>query len=143
MTFPVSVVTSQVITPEEVRAVFRDDANATLLDEPVYLVRVSRDSQHVWIGLSTTELDDMDNAQREKMRHVLGAEPRSVIGCDISWENDADRLGVQVVSRLLARWPGVVIDGDNRIYTAEQIEAMRAANQGFWDTPSRSTGGEE
>lgn len=138
LTYTVSIVISAVVTPSALQAFMRTVPDATVLDEPVYVARVSRATQHVWVGLSDTYLEDVGDDEVERLRQVLGAEPHSVLMLDISWENNADKLGVQVTSLLLERWPGVVVDGSDNLYTADQLHAMRAANQGFWDNPYHS-----
>ncbi len=87
---------------------------------------ISRGSKHVWLGLSNIELEFYEPSELERIRTILGDEPKSNIVVEIRLTVDVDSkdLAAEVICALTKLWNCAIDNLNDHIYTADEFCAL-------------------
>ena len=97
--------------------------------------RFSRGECHIWIGLSTDELDALIEDRGEEyladLTRSLGGPPRTDVTVEISRTEGSEMLALEFAILFSAVWPAVVDDLMGHLLTRDDLLRRRATGQDF------------
>lgn len=136
MSEPVAIMTSDVIRPEEFIA-FLSEAGARITGENAGQICRGKpfdsDQQNVWIAIDNTihksVKDESECFDEWKMiLHKLGAEPKTSIVMEVDSTSGSAELAIEFACAFSARWPCVVDNLYDYVYSAEELRALCQAD---------------
>ena len=93
--------------------------------------RISRGEQHVWIALDNSLLKDYEANEVELISQKLGGKPQSHILLDVSRTEGSEQLAVDFAFACMARWPCVVYNLCDTVFSAKDVLRLYEAGMGF------------
>jgi len=93
--------------------------------------RISRGEKHVWIALDNSLLKDYEANEVELISQKLGGKPQSHILLDVSRTEGSERLAVDFAFACMERWPCVVYNLGDTIFSAKDVLRLHEAGMGF------------
>lgn len=132
MSEPFTLCTSTVVTPEEFEEVLKE-MGATLLNPSRREWVISDGEKHVWVflGESLEPKEYEDDPLVPVVRARLGGPPRTEVEMEVSRTEGSEHLAVEFACRCAERWPCVVDDCGDNVYTADDLRRLRDRGKGF------------
>jgi hypothetical protein len=112
---------------------FLDQSGAIITPDDIFAGRISRDDQHIWIGMDSTEISNLEIEidELESLERELKYKPKTCIVIEMSSAVVGEQLAIDFACMFMKRWPNTVGDYD-RLYTAQQLSELQKANKGFY-----------
>ena len=137
MSEPITILSGATVTHEEFLN-FLKSLGAILTPESEFDARLSDVERHLWIafddeGLRSFEEDEELAQERETIERMLGAKPRTQVVVEISDTEGSERMAVDFACAFAKKWPSVVDDSRDKIYSMHELFDLRRNGRGFTD----------
>ena len=127
---PFALISSRDIKAQEFFDVLRA-AGGVIEDAAAHAGRLSRGEEHVWVSLDNSLLEDYEADEVELISQKLAGKPQSHILLDVSRTTGSERLAVDLAYACLERWPCVVCNLRDKIFSAQDVVKLHKAGMGF------------
>ena len=127
---PFALMSSSDMQAQECFEVLRA-AGGVVEDADVLEGRLSRGEAQVWIALDNSLLKDYEVDEVELISRQLGGKPQSHIVLDVSRTAGSERLAVEFAYACVERWPCVVYNLRDKVFSAKDVLRLRHAGGGF------------
>jgi hypothetical protein len=111
---------------------FLEQSGAIVTPDDIFAGRISRGDQHIWIGMDSTVIRDLEIDQLEPLERELKGKPKTCIVIEISSTSSSEQLAIDFACIFMKRWPNTVGDLYDRLYSAQQLSELQKANKGFY-----------
>lgn len=137
MSEPITILSVASVTREEFLS-FLKSLGGMLTPDSAFDGRLSNVDRHLWIafddeGLRSFEEDEELEQERETIARMLGAKPRTQIVVEISDAEGSERMAVDFACAFAEKWPSVVDDSRDKIYSMPELFELRRDGRGFTD----------
>jgi hypothetical protein len=132
MSGPLLLISTTEIKREELIDFLRQ-SGVIVTPEDIFAGRISRGDQHIWIGIDSTVIRDLEMDQLEPLERELKGKPKTCIVIEISSTPGSEQIAVDFACIFMERWPNTVGELYDRLYSVKQLSELRKANKGFYD----------
>ncbi len=130
MSEPFALISSTEINHEEFVA-FLKQQGAELTPDDVYDGRLSRGNLHVWVVLNNNNLNELETYDNELIQQGLGNPPKTYITLEVSRKEGSEQVAVEFANACAQKWPCVVYNLQDKIYTKDDLYQLKMAGKGF------------
>ena len=127
---PFALISSCDIQEQEFFDVLRT-TGGVIEDASALAGRISRDEQHVWVSLDHSFLKDYEADEVALISQKLEGKPRSSILLDVSRTAGSEQLAVAFAAACAQRWPCVVYNLRDKVFTAHELLQLQKMGSGF------------
>lgn len=127
---PFALISSRDMKAQEFFAVLRA-AGGVIEDAASHAGRLSRGEEHVWVSLDNSLREDYAADEVDRISQTLAGKPQSHILLDVSRTAGSERLAVEFVYACLERWPCVVYNLRDKVFSAQDVVKSHNAGVGF------------
>jgi hypothetical protein len=128
----IAILTRAPIQREEFLQLLRE-LGAFLNPDGVFDGTLVQDDGQIWVVLTKVEQDITEPETLEAIREKLGSEPRGNIIVEIGNDPGSRRLAVFFARVIAGRWPGVVADLVDTVYSSEEVEMLWQSGGDFFE----------
>ncbi len=127
---PFALISSSDIHEQEFFDVLRT-AGGVIEDASALAGRISRGEQHVWVSLDHSLLKDYEADEIALISQKLKGKPWSSILLDVSRTAGSEQLAVAFAAACAQRWPCVVYNLRDKVFTAQELLQLQKIGSGF------------
>ena len=127
---PFALISSSDIHEQEFLDVLRT-AGGIIEDASALAGRISRGEQHVWVSLDHSFLKDYEADEIALISQKLKGKPWSSILLDVSRTAGSEQLAVAFAAACAQRWPCVVYNLRDKVFTAQELLQLQKIGSGF------------
>jgi hypothetical protein len=127
---PFALISSCDIQEQEFFDVLRT-TGGVIEDASALAGRISRDEQHVWVSLDHSLLKDYEADEIALISQKLEGKPRSSSLLDVSRTAGSEQLAVAFAAVCVQRWPCVVYNLRDKVFTAHELLQLQKMGGGF------------
>lgn len=106
---------------------------AELNPDNVFDGRLSRGGLQVWIALDNNTLRELEAHDMELITQKLLSKPQTYITLEVSRKPGSERLAIKFACACAERWPCVVYNLLDRVFSSEELFELCKTNRGFED----------
>jgi hypothetical protein len=130
MSEPLALFTDTEIKQEELID-FLGQSGAIVTPDDIFVGRISRSDQHIWISMDSTVIRSLEIDELEPLERELKGKPKTCIVIEMSSTTVGEQLSIDFACIFMERWPNTVGDLCGRLYSAHQLFELQKANRGF------------
>jgi hypothetical protein len=129
---PFALISSSDIKEQEFFDVLR--ASGGVIEDASALAGcISRGEQHVWVSLDNSLLKDYEADEIAMISQKLKGKPWSSILLDVSRTAGSEPLAVAFAAACTQRWPCVVYNLRDKVFSAQELLQLQKTGSGFED----------
>jgi CheY-like chemotaxis protein len=103
---------------------FLQEIGAVITSDDVFDGYLSIKRGDIWVAIDNESPQFEGYRDLQTIRQKLGGEPRTNIVVEIGNAPESQRLAVEFACKFVARWPSVVDDLVNKVYSSEELLAL-------------------
>ncbi len=131
MTVNIGLITSAVVTQDELSTFVRDMGGKVFADQ-WQTGHLQHEDTHIWVVLAPENLEEALRDDGKAVVGKLGDKPNSMIDINLSSREGSDRLALRFATSFMARWPTILDDCHGGFHSREEVLQFKASGQPLW-----------
>lgn len=131
MTVNIGLITSAVVTQDELSTIVRDMGGEVFTDQ-WQTGHLQHEGTHIWVVLAPENLEEALRDDGEAVVGKLGDKPDTMIDINLSSDDGSDRLVLRSATSFMARWPAILNDWHGSYRSRDELLRFEASGQPLW-----------